>query len=109
MFVVIYRWKIKPGMEEQFRTAWGKATCAIAMRYGALGSRLHRADDGTWLAYAQWPDRAQWEAMRAGPPADAEASAIMRDCIDDGDQYPVPLFCMTVTDDYLRPMPGSAS
>ncbi|MEN3334618.1 MAG: hypothetical protein V7641_3983 [Blastocatellia bacterium] len=109
MFVVIYRWKIKQGMEEQFRAAWSKATQAIVLRYGALGSRLHQADDGSWLAYAQWPNRAQWEAMRAGLPADAEASAIMRDCIDPSDEFPTPLFCLTVTDDYLKPVKNSDS
>jgi heme-degrading monooxygenase HmoA len=104
MFVVIYRWKIKPGSEERFRSAWSEATRAIALRYGALGSRLHRADDGDWLAYAQWPSRARWEAMRGGPPADAATAAEMRDCIEDGGESPSPLFCLTVTDDYLVPM-----
>ena len=29
--------------------------------HGGLGSRLHRGEDGLWLAYARWPDRASWE------------------------------------------------
>lgn len=109
MFVVIYRWKIKPGREVEFRSAWSKATRAIAFRYGALGSRLHQADDGSWLAYAQWPSRARWEAMRGGPPADREAATMMRDCIEESDEFPAPLFCLTVTDDFLMPMKSSNS
>ena len=104
MFVVIYYWKVKSGKEESFRTAWRKATRAIALRYGSLGSRLHQADDGSWLAYAQWPNRERWEAMQAGPPADADAFAAMRDCIDDSDDALTPFQCMTVTDDYLKPV-----
>jgi quinol monooxygenase YgiN len=103
MFVVIYRWKIKAGMDEAFRAAWRKATRAIVLRYGALGSRLHQAEDGDWLAYAQWPNRARWEAMRDGTPADAEAANAMRHCIDDSGEMMAPL-CLTVMDDYLKPM-----
>src|SRR5262249_441063 len=108
MFVVIYRWKIKAGMEEQFRAAWRKATRAIVFRYGGLGSRLHQADDGGWVAYAQWTNRARWEAMRAGPPVDAEAAARMRECLDDSNDQTEPL-CMTVMDDYLKAVKTSNS
>lgn len=40
--------------------------------------RLHESDQGTWIAYAQWPDRAHWEhveetlgvdLVRAGSPS----------------------------------------
>ena len=103
MFVVIYRWQLKPGMEEEFRSAWRKMTRAISFRYGTLGSRLHQADDGSWLGYAQWPNRARWETMRAKPPADAEAAALMRDCID-GSVEATPPLCLTIKDDYLKPL-----
>jgi hypothetical protein len=31
-------------------------------RCGSLGARLHRSDEGTFIAYAQWPDRESWKA-----------------------------------------------
>lgn len=44
---------------------------------GALGSRLHRAEDGTWVAYAQWPSKAAWEKSRSSESVDPEASRMM--------------------------------
>lgn len=102
MFVVIYRWKLKEGMEERFREGWRRATETIIEKYGALGSRLHKAEDGSWLAYAQWPDKPHWEAMRQGPAADPEAFAMMKESLDESAEIISPLFCMTVTDDHFK-------
>lgn len=78
-FAVLYRWRLRAGKEAQFREAWGRVTQLLIRDRGALGSRLHRADDGTWYAYAQWPSReARDEAFAAGP-VDAEASRLMRE------------------------------
>ncbi len=63
-FTVIYRWRLHPGMEEQFQSQWAISTERILREEGGLGSRLHRADDGSWIGYAQWPDRATWEHAR---------------------------------------------
>ena len=65
MFAVIYRWKLIPDREAQFEQGWRAGTAAIAKEFGGWGSRLHRADDGTVFAYAQWPDRATWERAMA--------------------------------------------
>ncbi|WP_269531756.1 antibiotic biosynthesis monooxygenase [Chitinimonas sp. BJYL2] len=54
-FAVLYRWRLKPGQESQFIAAWSFLTCRYRDQHGAMGSRLHRAEDGTWYAYAQWP------------------------------------------------------
>ena len=59
-FCVIYRWEVRPGMEEQFQFAWKQLTHEFKEQHGGLGSRLHKASDGTWLAYAQWPSRDTW-------------------------------------------------
>jgi quinol monooxygenase YgiN len=82
-FAVIYRWKLKPGRQRDFLAGWRRATAAIRGARGGLGSRLHRTPDGTWLAYAQWPDRATWEASRAQGTADSEAAALMHDSIEE--------------------------
>src|SRR5690606_12604120 len=61
-FAVVYRWKLRAGGEERFAAAWGAVTAILRERCGALGSRLHRADDGTHVAYAQWPSRDAWKS-----------------------------------------------
>lgn len=81
-FAVIYRWRLRAGMEEQFQTAWAKLTEAIRDERGGLGSRLHRADDGSWVAYAQWPDRETWERSQASESAAAVASAMMAAAVE---------------------------
>jgi heme-degrading monooxygenase HmoA len=59
---LIYRWRVLPGRDEAFIRAWARLTEIIYEREGSLGSRLHRVDEGTYLAYAQWPSREVWEA-----------------------------------------------
>jgi heme-degrading monooxygenase HmoA len=95
MFVALYRWKLKEGREQQFREGWRRRTEEIYRACGSLGSRLHRAEDGTWVAYAQWPDRRAWEAARQVAVADAEAPALMRESVEVS--YPETL--MEVADD----------
>jgi hypothetical protein len=55
MFTVLYRWRIKPGLEKQFTESWSEITKYYLENLdGALGSRLHRGNDDIWYAYAQW-------------------------------------------------------
>lgn len=53
-FVVLYRWKLKAGMENQFVESWSQVT-ALLRELGSLGSRLHKGPEGLWYGYAQWP------------------------------------------------------
>lgn len=53
--VVLYRWRLHPGMEASFVEAWSRVSERLRAERGSLGSRLHRADDGLWYSYAQWP------------------------------------------------------
>lgn len=71
-FAVIYQWSVKPGEVRNFVAAWAELTEQIRARFGSGGSRLHRSMQGTWIAYAQWPSQAAFEAMsellsREGP------------------------------------------
>lgn len=61
MFAVIYNFRVREGQEQQFQESWSKRTEEIKQAYGGLGSRLHQASDGRWIAYAQWPSREAWE------------------------------------------------
>lgn len=83
-FCVIYRWKLRSGLEAQFALAWEQATRLIMQQRGALGSRLHRAEDGTWYAYAQWPSKAAWQAHRAAGPIDPELSRLITEAEETG-------------------------
>lgn len=94
-FVVIYRWRLRPGMERQFQRAWEQTTPVLMRQRGALGSRLHRAADGTWLAYAQWPSRQAWEQSQALPSVDADAS---RQMLEAEAEALAPIFLTPVAD-----------
>ena len=61
--------------------AWETLTQGIRAGRGGLGSRLHRAEDGTWVAYAQWPDRATWERFQDMESVDAQASADLSEAV----------------------------
>jgi hypothetical protein len=82
-FAVMYRWRLKPGTEDVFKDAWARVTRTIRHDHGGLGSRLHRSEDGTWLAYAQLPDRETREALQALPATATEASRMMVECVQE--------------------------
>lgn len=101
MFVAAYWWKVHPGKEAQFRAAWRRGTELIQEKYGSLGSRLHRDDDGRFIGVAEWPDRETWQAafdakMVYDDPATRTAFV---DAI--ADTAKEPLLLMDVTDDLL--------
>lgn len=56
MFIVMFEFVVKDGFEEQFISSWSKTTQGIYLFKGSLGSRLHRDNNGAFIAYAQWPD-----------------------------------------------------
>jgi heme-degrading monooxygenase HmoA len=105
MFVALYRWKLKEGQEQKFREGWRRRTAEIYRKCGSLGSRLHRAEDGTWVAYAQWPDKRSWEAARRVPVADTEASDMMKESVE----VSYPEMLLEVSDDLIEPRGFSAT
>ncbi|MEX1024689.1 MAG: antibiotic biosynthesis monooxygenase [Planctomycetota bacterium] len=80
-FAVLYRWRIVPGREDDFRVAWERLTHQIRERRGGLGSRLHRGKDGIWWAYAQWPSEERWRAAQALETVDSKSSSRMGEAI----------------------------
>lgn len=103
MYTAIYRFRVKLGREDDFREAWRDLTRAIYQGRGSLGSRLHRCEgeERLFLAYAQWPDRATYDASSARPSADPAAGAAMRDCLEEM----LPTLLQTMTDDLLQDGP----
>ncbi len=99
MFIVVYRWRCRPEHEAAFRVAWAEMTVAIREQCGSLGSRLHRADDGELVAYAQWPSREQWESSTATGPAVIRArEEMLRHA-----ERVAPPFLLEVLEDLLEP------
>ncbi len=77
-FAVLYRWKVRSDANAAFIAAWANATSAFKT-IGALGSRLHRSDDGDFYAYAEWPSREAWERTKTRSPVDSATSTALRD------------------------------
>jgi len=98
-FAVLYRWHLHPGREDSFIQAWTTITEAFKEQRGALGSRLHHADDGTWVAYAQWPDRGAWEASGQLGSVDPAASLAMSEAIAESFE---PILMQPVCDRLVR-------
>jgi heme-degrading monooxygenase HmoA len=99
MFIALYRWKIIAGKEETFREGWRRVTEEIYRKCGSKGSRLHIAEDGTFVGYAQWNSREDWEKMQSSVIfEDVEARMMMRESIETA----FPNVLMTVTDDLLQ-------
>lgn len=73
MFAILYSFQVKPGQEPQFETAWETLTRLFLEHANSLGSRLHKPLNGTYIAYAQWPDRQTWERSGERLPTEAEA------------------------------------
>jgi len=86
VLAVIYRWRIVPGGEADFLAAWEATTHRLRDERGALGARLHRARDGRFVAYAQWPDRATWEASRSAGPVDPALAAQLESVVAERDE-----------------------
>jgi heme-degrading monooxygenase HmoA len=76
-FIVLYRWRLRPGSEVSFAAAWSRVSELLKNERGSLGSRLHRGSDGLWYSYAQWPtSESRAKAFDLGP-VDSEAGAAM--------------------------------
>lgn len=71
MFSVIYYFKVKPGFDNQFIKSWNELTNYIIQYEGSLGSRLHKASNELYIAYAQWSNKKMWENSGAKLPLKA--------------------------------------
>jgi hypothetical protein len=107
MFAVIYRGFVKPEHEEEYQQHWHNIATYFVKSRGALGSCLHKASDGMWLAYSRWPDKATRDASWPGEEApsselpDSIRQAIfgLKNCRDE--ERELPEITMEVVDDLL--------
>ena len=82
MFVVVYRWRLRPEREAQFIRDWRDITVAAREKYGSWGSSLFEAHDGSYVAIARWPDRETRERWVARKDHDTAARARMNAAIE---------------------------
>lgn len=107
MFAVIYQSYLKPGREEDFQLAWHQIANYFVTKRGALGSCLHKTEDGKWIAYSRWPDRVTRDASWPGENAPSDelpedirqAIVLVKDCIDQDRKLSD--ICMDVVTDLL--------
>jgi len=84
MLAVVLEFDVSEGMENQFRQAWIETTEIIYQNFGSLGSRLHQADNGKFIAYAQWPSLDVYESDHHWPEGSKNAREAMRKCLKNG-------------------------
>lgn len=70
-FTLIYSFKINNGKEVDFIHSWTELTKLIYEYEGSYGSRLHKADDNLFIAYAQWPDKETFNKAGKNLPEEA--------------------------------------
>ena len=107
MFAVIYQGYIQPGRETEYQKAWNKVARFFVDQRGAIGSCLHRTNDGLWIAYSRWPDKqtrdASWPGENAPsdelPSEICDAILTIKDCLDR--ERKIPEICMEVIEDLL--------
>lgn len=107
MFAVIYRAYLNPGTETVYKKQWNKVANYFVKHRGAIGSCLHKTEEGFWLAYSRWPNKETRDASWPGENKPAEilpdkiktAIAEIKNCIDQKRKFPE--ICMEIVDDLL--------
>lgn len=60
MFNVLFHWQLDENHINDFKEGWTTIIKYNIQHYGALGSKLHHCEDGSWISYSQWPSKAHW-------------------------------------------------
>jgi len=101
MFVALYEFQIKEGMNAQFEKNWAIFTDSIYRCRGSKGSRLHTTKTkNTYIAYAQWPDEKTY--FSDGEEFYNEGELIARQLMRDSVLESKVLHLMDVSDDRLH-------
>ncbi len=100
MFAVIYRGYVPLHLQESYQAAWKVIASYFIQEKNALGSTLHQADDGMWIAYSRWPDKktrdAAWscETIYSHPEPIIKATETLKNSLDKERLFPE--ICMDV-------------
>lgn len=81
---VLYRWRLKPGRDAEFREAWTEGTRRIHETCGSHGAALHCDEDGIYWSYALWPSEdARKACFKENDWFSQDCFITMQDCIDE--------------------------
>lgn len=106
MFAVIYRSYIKSLFEEDYQRHWKVVASYFVKERGALASALHKTEEGMWVAYSRWPNKAMrdaaWPSDKESinpelPLPIQEAIKGLKQCIDQ--EQLLPEICMEVVEE----------
>ena len=88
-FAVIYRFYLEDSKEEEYISNWKVVADYFTQQRGAIGSSLHKTNQGYWLAYSRWPNKqtrdASWSKDNIKedlPEKIKNAIANMKNCTD---------------------------
>ena len=100
MFTVIYSFEVIPNKEDDFKTGWKGLTELIYQYENSYGSRLHKLNNHSYIAYAAWPDKETWKNSGKNLPEKAnEFYALMKaSCSNTKVEY-----TLDVIEDLLQP------
>lgn len=99
MFIILYRWKIKPEKEKSFIEGWAEVTDFFLKNFDSLGSRLHRGSDNIFYAYAQWKSAEDREKAFSND-LNLEGISKMREAVEKSFD---PIFLETLADFLIIP------
>ncbi|MEN1727474.1 MAG: antibiotic biosynthesis monooxygenase [Pseudomonadota bacterium] len=103
MLAVLLAFDVKPGSEAEFVETWEHTTHIIYQHFGGLGSRLHRSEDGQFIAYAQWPDLEVYESEQIWTDEHAAVRQQMRNTLIGG--RPASIRILSVVSDLIKDYP----
>ncbi|WP_108651933.1 antibiotic biosynthesis monooxygenase family protein [Dongshaea marina] len=107
MIAVIYRSYVEPEKENHYMQLWKTIANYFVEYRGAIGSSLHKTQEGYWLVYSRWTDQ---ETRDKSWPSDDEPSQMLpenirhaiteiKKCVDQSRKFPE--ICMEIKDDLL--------
>lgn len=67
------------GKETIYPNLWRKVASFFKEERGALGSILHKSEDGAWVVYSKWPNVETWQKSW---PMEGEAADLPDDILD---------------------------
>jgi len=100
MIAVVLEFDVISGKEDAFIDSWNKTTEVIYENFGSLGSRLHRAKEGKFIAYAQWPSKEVYENEQHWPEQALKHRDKMRSTLTNG--KPTLLYQLALVSDQLK-------
>jgi len=100
MLAVLLEFNVKHGAEEEFIVYWKKTTQIIYEKFGSLGSKLHRSDNDTFIAYAQWPSADIYQTEQDWSAEESDVREKMRATLVDG--RPTVLHKLTLLSDLTK-------